>query len=111
MTKNEMDYLTSEEKASEVKKWERLLQCEAWVGDAEGCVMLKSYGTVVATYIVAEQILLSRGRYSMTTYQHVRKFRNEMGKRFNVAPWNIEEINAEIDDWFDRPKKKRRERA
>lgn len=111
MTHEQMDYLTSEELVSKAGLIKKLGQCQATtarvlddLGNVK-YVLLVSYQTVVANYIVGEQVLLVRGRYSQTTYQHVRKFRNAMGREFNVAPWNIEELNAEIDDWFDRPKR------
>ena len=47
-----------------------------------------------------ENVLYSYGRYSMTTYQHIRKFRNLMGMEKGIVPWNIQEVNLELVNYF-----------
>lgn len=75
----------------------RLAKCTAWYyTDDNGWIWLKSYNTIVAVYTPTMRTLYSFGRYSSTTYQHVRKFRN------NVLPdmHNTCEVNIEYENWY-----------
>lgn len=72
-------------------------RCQAWYyRDRNGDLYLQSYNTLVAVYEVESKTLYSFGRYSRTTYQHVRKFRN------NYLPEGCytNEVNLERVNWF-----------
>ena len=76
----------------------RLNKCQAWyTSDSpyDEYVYLKSYNTIVACYCVNQHTLISFGRYSSTTYQHVRKFRNAMAESYRICAWDISEYNLE----------------
>ena len=85
---------------------ERLYHCSAWFtgGDNPHYVFLKSYNTVVAVFDRDEKTVVAFGRYSMTTYQHVRKFRNRMWELWcnarECAARDIKEVNMEKENWF-----------
>ena len=74
--------------------WKRVNHCQAWFCKRDGYWWLKSYSTIVAVYDEDLDMLISFGRYSATTYQHVRKFRN------NYLPhgWDTTEMNLMVDD-------------
>ena len=74
--------------------WKRANHCQAWFCKRDGYWWLKSYSTIVAVYDEDLDMLISFGRYSATTYQHVRKFRN------NYLPhgWDTTEMNLMVDD-------------
>lgn len=76
--------------------WKRVNKCQAWFCKRDGFWWLRSYGTIVAVYDEELDILVSFGRYSATTYQHIRKFRN------NYLPhmWDTTEMNLGIDDFW-----------
>jgi len=81
----------------------RLRHCTAYkIYTPEEYVVLVSYDTVVALYDVHEKIIVERGRYSMTTYQHVGKFRYDMWEEYMPTdkPWEIKRINLEQVNWF-----------
>ena len=82
--------------------WTRLYKCTAWYRNTDDYVFLKSYNTIVAVYDKADGITYVYGRYSATTYQHVRKFRNLMWEKYSPvdAPWHMPELNMELVDWF-----------
>ena len=82
------------------RNWKRVSRCQAWYIGEGTWKALRSYDTVVALYDEMENVLYSYGRYSMTTYQHIRKFRNLMGMERGIAPWNIQEINLELVNYF-----------
>lgn len=74
----------------------RLNCCQAWIyTDDYGRKWLKSYNTVVAVYSPIEDRLYVFGRYSSTTYQHVRKFRNTLPNYYNTT-----EVNIEYENWY-----------
>lgn len=84
---------------------ERLYHCTAWFSrELDGIVWLRSYNTVVACYIPAERKVVRFGKYSNTTYQHMRKFRTRMWELYNLAreckPWDIEEVQCEFENWY-----------
>ena len=83
-------------------EWKRLYHCTAWYYTTEDHVFLKSYNTIVAVYERATGITYVYGRWSATTYQHVRKFRNLMWEKYNAAetPWYMVEQNLELVDMF-----------
>ena len=74
----------------------RVHKCQAWFKDYGVYVALKSYNTIVAIYDKSERILYSFGRYSRTTYQHIRKFRND----YLPDMHNTKEVNCEFCNWF-----------
>lgn len=81
----------------------RLRHCTAYkIYTPEEYVVLVSYDTVVALYDVQARVIVERGRYSMTTYQHVGKFRYDMWEEYMPTdkPWEIERINLELVNWF-----------
>ena len=85
--------------------WKRLLKCQAWYQELHtrdtielNIIVLKSYGTIVAIYDLENNTLISRGRYSMTTYQHISKFRNMLitsGRKVT------REHNLNLISWFN----------
>ena len=78
----------------------RINYCQAWYNNitlaGRKLLLVRSYDTIVAFYDEDTDCLVSLGRYTMTTYQHIRKFRN------NYLPntWKTEEINVELVNWF-----------
>ena len=81
-------------------KWKRVNRCQAWYTGEGSCKVLRSYETVVALYDEMENVLYSYGRYSMTTYQHIRKFRDLMATENGIIPWDVQEVNLELVNNF-----------
>lgn len=83
--------------------WRRLGRCQAWVTSVGAWEVLRSYDTIVAMYLRSNHGLYVLGRYSMTTYQHVRKFRNWIWEEYHPTehPWDITEKNLESVNWFE----------
>lgn len=90
------------------RKWTRLLKCTAWVSydDNSKIYWLKSYETIVGYYDCTEKKIFWFGRYTRTTYIHMRKFRNwlwfehkEPFYSFKHA-YDIPEINKLFVNWF-----------
>lgn len=78
-------------------KEKRVNRCQAWYyKDRNGDMYLRSYVTLVAVYKADEKVLYSLGRYSMTTYQHIRKFRND----YCPDGHKTKEENLELVNWF-----------
>ena len=67
----------------------RLYYCTAWIikPDFSDFLILQSYSTIVAGYQFSTGILWVFGYYSVTTAQHVSKFRNWISRKYN-AGWN-----------------------
>lgn len=82
------------------EKWHRVNKCQAYYTGEGAYKVLRSYDTVVALYDEKNNVLYSYGRYSHTTYQHIRKFRNMMALENGGKPWEVEEINLELVNWF-----------
>lgn len=82
------------------RKWTRVNHCQAYYIGEGDVKVLRSYHTIVALYDYKDNLLISYGRYSMTTYQHIRKFRNLMGMERGIAPWDIQEVNLELVNMF-----------
>ena len=78
----------------------RINYCQAWYKKMtlakREIIVVKSYDTIVAFYDVETDCLVSLGRYSMTTYQHIRKFRNN----YLPSMCKTAEINVEFVNWF-----------
>lgn len=74
----------------------RVNKCQAWFVDTGDMLILKSYNTIVAVYDKQSKILFSCGRYTMTTYQHIRKFRNNYTPSMHYTT----EANLELCNWF-----------
>lgn len=93
-------YLSMQELKYRVDDWERINYCNAFYSnylyhDYDAFMLVKSYNTIVAIYFPTICLLVSLGRFSRTTYQHIRKFRK------NTGQWrNITEINLELVNWF-----------
>ena len=79
--------------------WKQLNNCTAWYTSLTSgrYVWLKSYSTIVAVYDKYTNRLVSFGRYSNTTYQHVRKFRDMLSKASGRV---LEEHNLELVNWY-----------
>ena len=90
----------------QVKCSKRLYRCTAWlyVDYDLYLVWLRSYGTIVACFDCASQELHRFGRYSATTYQHYRKFRNWLFENMyapnSEKPWEITEVQHEFENWY-----------
>lgn len=86
--------------------WKRINKCSAYYLKADltplcndkpvrySVTFIRSYNTIVAIYFPEFKALISFGRYSMTTYQHIRKFREN-----NVFGISYE-YNMEYENWF-----------
>ena len=98
--KNLMELVQTAYDHGKTRNWKRVNRCQAWYIGEGTWKALRSYDTVVALYDEMENVLYSYGRYSMTTYQHIRKFRNLMGMERRIAPWNIQEVNLELVNYF-----------
>lgn len=74
----------------------RINHCQAWFIEYGNFKIVKSYNTIVAVYCKDIDVLFSIGRFSNTTYQHIRKFRN------NYLPntYRTKEINLELVNWY-----------
>lgn len=71
-------------------KPKRLGRCNAYIYDCgDGVKWLKSYNTIVAVYLEKTDTVYSFGRYSATTYQQVRKFRNNQKSYYRTNEVNI----------------------
>lgn len=55
---------------------------------------IKSYSTFVAVYLPEFDVVISFGRYSMTTYQHISKYVK------NYTPSYTQTYNTEYVNWF-----------
>ena len=79
-----------------------LYKCQARVYNEGDNVYLYSYNTLVAMYTKSENILYSFGRFSMTTYMHVRKFRKWCWENYATCTheWDIVEHMEEFENWF-----------
>lgn len=79
-------------------EWHRINHCQAWFYETQfngdRVVFIRSYNTVVG--FLYQGTLYSLGRYSMTTYQHIRKFRNN----YTRDSYNTPEKNLALVDWF-----------
>ena len=87
--------------------WERINHCNAYYAyttseynvpnekwTAYRVVFIKSYNTIVGAFFPEFNALILFGRYSMTTYQHIAKFRNNF--RYQISY----EYNMEYVNWF-----------
>ena len=75
-------------------QWVRVNHCQAWFTRVGDIVFVKSYGTIVALF--DGETLYSNGRYSNTTYQHIRKYRNN----YTRNGYNTPEVNLERVNWY-----------
>lgn len=82
------------------RKWKRVKKCKAWYTEDGEVRVLRSYHTIVALYDYRDNLLTSYGRYSVTTYQHIRKFREVIAQDRGIAPWDIKEVNLELVNYF-----------
>lgn len=72
--------------------WKKFRNCSAMVSKTDKNIILMSYRTIVAIFDKESKTVFARGRYSATTYQHVRKFADECGTR------KVE--NLELVNWY-----------
>ena len=86
--------------------WKRLFKCTAWYHTVRArydsvdynVIALKSYSIVVALFDLESNQLISRGRYSQTTYKHVYKFR----KLLIESGYTIKgDNNLNLVSWFN----------
>ena len=95
-------YLVKEREEFMLKEWaylepKRVNHCQArYYTDNAGWKWLKSYNTIVAVYVPKDDTLYSFGRYSSTTYQHIRKFRND----YLPNMYFTNEVNIEYENWY-----------
>ena len=75
-------------------EWARINHCQAWFTRVDCFTFVKSYDTIVAMF--DGYTLYSYGRYSNTTYQHIRKFRNN----YTSHSWATPENNLERVNWY-----------
>lgn len=80
-----------------VSNTQRLYHCNAKVCETPYGYVLKSYNTYVAIYSREQKHLLSLGRFSHTTYQHVSKFKKWL---LNSGEELDSEGNLELVNWF-----------
>lgn len=76
----------------------RINKCEAYYFNRPDSpiTLILSYDTIVGGYDKENKILYSFGRYTRTTYSHIRKFRND----YTDNGYNTEEHNLELCNWF-----------
>lgn len=74
----------------------RVNHCQAWFVETKDWIILKSYSTIVAIYCKKVDTLYSVGRFSSTTYQHIRKFRNN----YCPSSYMTGEMNLELVNWY-----------
>lgn len=79
-------------------EWTRINHCQGWFSERYICnewvTVIRSYNTIVA--FLYGDTLYSLGRYSNTTYQHIRKFRNN----YTYGGYSTHEVNLKLVDWF-----------
>ena len=75
-------------------QWVRINHCKAWFTRVGDMVFVKSYATIVAVF--DGEILYSNGRYYNSTYQHIRKYRNNYTRK----GYNTPEVNLERVNWY-----------
>lgn len=87
------------------KEWKRINKTSSYYyyDEPNGFVWLRSFYTIVAVYNQANDKLHIFGRYSSTTYQHIRKFRDALWydgfrDKYNTKPWDLKEINYMFED-------------
>lgn len=75
----------------------RINRCNAYYSTESAClVWIKSYDKIVACYDKVTGTLYSFGRFSATTYQHIRKFKND----YTQDGYYTKELNFELENWF-----------
>lgn len=94
-------YLSFQELKYHTDDWKRINHCNAFFSnslyyDDKPFVLVKSYNTIVAIYFPSDNLLVTLGRFTMTTYQHIRKFKNSHTKQL----YKTNEINLELVNWF-----------
>lgn len=92
----ELTFNQFQELGQTITKWVRISHCQAWFGyePTHGVWLIKSYDTIVA--YENNIALYSLGRFSMTTYQHIRKYRNI----YTNDRACTRERNLELVNWF-----------
>lgn len=71
-------------------------QAWVWTHEEKETQMILSYDTIVAIYEPYYDLIISLGRYSHTTYSHIRKFK----ENYSIGGKDCEEINLELCNWF-----------
>ena len=81
---------------------QKLYSCNARIYDEGENVYLYSYNTLVAMYSKTDKIVYRFGRFSNTTYQHMRKFRNWCWENYHPTDkaWDIIEHMEEFENWY-----------
>lgn len=75
----------------------RLNKCQAYIYRYDNGYALKSYSTFVAVYSIANKHVVELGRFSMTSYQHISKFKKWLES--NGYPVQSSD-NIELVNWF-----------
>lgn len=83
---------------SEGVQAKRIFQCQACYIFTNGRCYLISYRTVVGFYDCESKEVTYFGRYSMTTYQHERKWENVLNYEEGRYIQNVTNLN--LIDWF-----------
>lgn len=78
-------------------EWVQLSRCTAWYAKYRDVYLLKSYNDIVAVFYPNYNNLFVFGRYSMTTYKHIRKFYTRC---LEIIYPPITLYNLGIDDYF-----------
>ena len=88
-------------------KPERLYTCNAriydeYANDEQEKIYLYSYNTLVAIYDTSTLTVYRCGRFSNTTYQHMRKFRKWCWEKYHhtLHECDIKEVMYEIENWY-----------
>ena len=83
----------------DVSPWKRFRHCKAEYRTVSSkntgeilYIVLRSYNTIVCVIDARINVCEIRGRYSMTTYQHIAKFMHDYGCN--------ESTNYELVNWF-----------
>lgn len=81
---------------------QKLYSCNARIYDEGDNVYLYSYNTLVAMYSKSDNIVYRFGRFSATTYQHMRKFRKWCWENYKLCdkPCDIVEHMEEFENWY-----------
>jgi len=78
-------------------EWVQLSRCTAWYAKYHDVYLLKSYNDIVAVFYPNDNDMFIFGRYSLTTYKHIRKFYTRC---MEIIYPPIAMFNLGIDDYY-----------
>lgn len=78
-------------------EWVQLSRCTAWYARYNDVYLLKSYNEIVAVFYPNDNDMFIFGRYSKTTYKHIRKFYTRC---LEIIYPPIAMFNLGVDDYF-----------